>query len=152
MRKRYSCNGYVAAPPDDVFALISDIERLPEWNAILQEVTERPAELVPGAQWVVRFGAMGQAWRSRATLEELDPVARRFAYRAGTDDGNPSFAQWCWEVAGEGDGSRLTVSFSLNPETFWRRLVLARVRSLQLRRKEVPASIAAVARHLVRAA
>jgi hypothetical protein len=73
---------------------------------------------------------------------------RVFAYRSGTDDGNPSYAIWRWVVEDASDGgSKVTVSWDLNPATFWRRLLLARVRARQLRR-EVPASIDSLARVL----
>lgn len=57
-------------------------------------VVEQPSHLEAAAEWVVEFRALGQRWRSRSTAEELDVAARRFAYRSGTDDGNPSYARW----------------------------------------------------------
>ena len=144
-----SASAHVAAPPDEVFARITDIGRLPEWNEIMTRVIERPDALVPGSQWVVEFHAMGGTWRSRSTLQEIDPASRRFAYRSQTDDGNPSFAVWSWEVAEENGGSRVQLSWDVNPKTFWRRVLLARIRSRQLR-KEVPESLAALAGAAVR--
>ena len=69
---------------------------------------------------------MGQSWRSRSRLEELDRERRVFTYRSGTDDGNPSYA-------------------------LWRKVLLGPVRHRQLRRSEVPASIAALEAALARA-
>lgn len=134
--------------PDDVFALLTDIGRLPDWNAIITGVVERPETLVPGAEWVVELTAMGNTWRSRSSLEEYDGARRVFAYRSGTDDGNPSYAIWRWVVDAAPDGgSRITVSWDLHPATFWRRVLLSRIRARQLRR-EVPSSIDALARAL----
>ena len=48
----------VGAPPDRVFRLITDVSRLPEWNAIMTEVVDAPAELIEGSEWVVAFKAM----------------------------------------------------------------------------------------------
>ena len=49
--------------------------------------------------------------------------SRRFAYRSGTDDGNPSVAHWAREVTEDPTGSRVTVALTLRPGTFWRRLL-----------------------------
>jgi len=138
----------VAAPPEAVFDLITDLDRLPEWNAHMTGVVERPSVLTPGTEWVVEFRALGQTWRSRSRLETLEPERHVFAYRSGTDDGNPSYAVWEWQVGEIGDGAEVTVAWELHPATFWRKVLLGPVRHRQLRRAEVPASIAALSRVL----
>jgi uncharacterized protein YndB with AHSA1/START domain len=140
----------VPVPADTAFALVTDVDRLPEWNAGMTRVLERPDVPTPGSEWTVEVSAMGQTWRSRSRLEELDPARRVFRYRSGTDDGNPSYAVWEWRVDGDGAGSKVTVSWELHPATFWRKVLLAPVRHRQLRRTEVPASIAALEAALVR--
>ena len=137
----------VSASADAVFATLTDIGRLPEWNAAMTSVIEQPDDgLEVGAEWLVEFHALGQTWRSRSTVEELDVAGRRFVYRSGTDDGNPSYARWTWTVTDDGKGSRVTVTWELRPVTFWRRVLLARIRARQLARSEVPASLAALSR------
>ena len=138
----------IAASPGTVFTAVTDLDGLPEWNAIMRSVIERPATLEPAAQWVVEFTAMGQTWRSRSTLDELDPERRRFVYRSGTDDGNPSVAEWAWTVDDDPVGSKVTVTWVLRPATFLRRVLLVRIRSRQLTR-EVEASLTALAAHVV---
>lgn len=140
-----SASHVVPASADAVFATLTDIARLPEWNAAMTSVIEKPDGLDVGAEWLVEFHALGQTWRSRSIVEELDVAGRRFVYRSGTDDGNPSYARWTWTVADEGAGSRVTVAWELRPATFWRRVLLVRVRARQLARTEVPASLAALA-------
>jgi hypothetical protein len=135
----------VATSPDSLFRTLTDIGGLPSWNEKMTSVVERPATLEVGAEWVVEFHVLGRTWRSRSTVEELDLVGRRFVYRSGTDDGNPSRARWAWEVTGDPAGSRVTVSWDLHPVTFWRRVLLVRIRGAQLARTEVPASLAALA-------
>lgn len=136
----------VPTTADAVFRTLTDIARLPEWNSAMTSVVDRPDRLEVGTEWVVEFNALGQTWRSRSIVEELDLARRRFAYRSGTDDGNPSYAVWRWEVTDDHAGSRVTVTWALHPATFWRRVLLARVRARQLARTEVPASLAALAR------
>ncbi len=113
MAARSSITAVLDGAPDMVFRKITDIARLPEWNAAMTKVVEAPAELEPGAEWVVEFHALGQRWRSRSRVEQLDAEARRFAYRSWTDDGNPSYASWSWEVAEDPAGSRVTVAWEL---------------------------------------
>jgi hypothetical protein len=146
MGRTASVVGVVPTTPDDAFTFLTDLDRLCDWNAIMTRLVERPDTLAPGADWVVEFKALGNTWRSRSTVEEYDPNRRIFRYRSRTDDGNPSYATWRWVVEPAAEsGSRLTVSWDLNPRTFWRRVLLARIRARQLER-EVPRSIDALAR------
>ncbi len=131
------------ARPADVFALLTDIALLPEWNAAIVEVNESPGMLAAGAEWKVRLHALGQSWISRSTVTSLDPVDLRFGYRSQTDDGNPSFAEWDWRVQARADGAQVTVVVTLHPVTFWRRYLLVHVRRPALRR-EMQASVAAL--------
>jgi uncharacterized protein YndB with AHSA1/START domain len=136
---------FVAAPPDEVFALITTPDRLPEWNRAIVGIVDAPDELSPGAEWVVQLSALGQSWPSRSTVVAIDRRARHFAYRSQTDDGNPSYADWSWKVVDAPGGCEVTVSCALHPATFWRRVLLAKIRSQQLRRREVPGSLRTLA-------
>jgi hypothetical protein len=128
-----------------VFALVTDIDRLPEWNAIITQVVDRPATLARDVEWVVELKAMGRAWHSRSRVLVYDEVARRFEYRSQTDDGNPSYGIWSWQVADDPGGSRVTVTWDLFPRTFWRRVLFVRIRGRQLRR-EVKGSLKSLER------
>lgn len=141
-----SASTIVSATADAVFRTLTDIDRLPEWNDAMTAVIEKPNRLEAGAEWLVEFHALGQTWRSRSVVEEIDVATRRFVYRSGTDDGNPSYARWSWDVSDHSDGSHVSVSWELHPATFWRRVLLVRIRARQLARNEVPASLAALAR------
>lgn len=136
----------IPATADAVFETLTDIARLPEWNGAMTSVIEQPDRLAPGSEWVVEFHALGQTWRSRSIVEEFDLAERTFVYRSATDDGNPSYARWTWNVADDGAGSRVSVTWALHPATFWRRVLLARIRARQLARTEIPGSLAALAR------
>src|SRR5207302_1295748 len=132
----------VAADPDELFQLITDIARLPEWNEHIHHVVEAPAELADGSQWVVQMRANGARWNSRAHLEECDPVGRRFVYVSRTDDDNPSRAHWSWQLTPAGAGTEVTVRWELRPRTFFREHLAAPLRHRQLK-NEVRASIGA---------
>ena len=124
--------GFVSASPDVVFDLITTPARMSEWNRAIVRTVDAPAQLGPGAQWVVEMHALGQSWPSRSTVEVLDYRARRFSYRSQTDDGNPSHADWTWQVTDAPGGSDVMVSVDLHPATFWRRVLLAHIRARQL--------------------
>lgn len=145
MTSRFSVSRTVGVTADDVFATITDLARLPEWNAAITAVVQQPDRLEVAAEWTVEMHALGQTWHSRSVVEALDPVGRCFAYRSVTDDGNPSYALWTWVVADHPDGALVTVASELHPLTFWRRVLLVRVRSRQLAHTEVTRSLAALA-------
>jgi hypothetical protein len=144
---RGSVTADVNAGPDEVFGLIVDVARLPEWNARLPRVVAPRGPLVEGSEWVVVQHGIGPGirWSSRAQVIELDRVARRFGYRSGSDGPNPSFAVWTWTVTPIDAGSRVRVGWQLNPRTFWRRALGARLRHRQLR-SEVGASLGLIER------
>ena len=138
----------IDAPAAEVFERITDIEHLPDWNLEIPEVIERPAVLEVGAQWVVRMHAMKTHWPSRSTVTELDPARGRFAYRSQSDDGNPSYGDWLWELNEVEGGTRVTVSVAGHPRTFIRKRFISHIRprglgkamqqSLETLREQVP--------------
>jgi len=143
MALRETANARVDAPADRVFGIVTDIGRLPEWNAGIVEVADAPPQLKPGSEWKVRVRALGQTWVSKSTVTDLDPTVHRFAYRSQSDDGNPSYADWEWTVAPDGSSCVVTVTADLNPRTFWRKHLLIKIRRSGLR-KEMAASLTAL--------
>lgn len=72
----------VAASPDKVFALLSDLDRLPEWATIVvdtSEVSERP--LASGCTFRQTVRIMGQELETTWRVTELEP-GRTIAYAA----------------------------------------------------------------------
>lgn len=130
--------------PDALFETLVNPRKLPEWNQAITRVLDSPATLEPGDEWVVEMSALAQRWPSRSRVKVLDHTTRRFEYASQSDDGNPSYATWSWVVSETRGGSTVSVSWQLNPETFWRRALLVRVRQHQLMKSEVPASLAAL--------
>jgi uncharacterized protein YndB with AHSA1/START domain len=122
----------VDVPPALVFERITDIDRLPDWNAEVHDVVERPATLHPGAEWVVEIRAMKKHWNSRSRLAELDAENGRFAYRSQTDDGNPSYADWRWQLTPVPSGTRVDVEVDIRPRTFWRKHLFSKIRRSSL--------------------
>ena len=145
-----SCSIDLAAPAHVVFDLLTDVARLPEWNAHVERVLEPPAApLAEGVEWVILMHALGRRWPSRSRVSVLDPGALRFEHTSRSDDGNPSFALWSWQVTARPNGCELAVMWAGQPKTFWRRALLARVRAPALRR-EVQSSLAGIDAYLSR--
>lgn len=139
-----SFSAHVDAAPDATFARITDVSGLADWNRGIVEIVEMPERLEPGAVWKVKIRALGSTWVSRSQVSQIDPVKGRFVHRSQSDDGNPSYATWTWEVTPEGEGSNVTVSYELFPKSFWRKHLLIKIRKPALR-KEVERSLAALA-------
>ena len=135
----------VAAPPQAVFDFITDVGRLPEWNVAIEAVLAQPTALAEGAEWTVRMHPpRTPRWGSISRVRELDRGRCLFAYQTRNADGNPSYSQWAWEVAGHGDGSDVTVTWDVYLETFDRKFLGGPLRKRQLAR-EVPRSLTALA-------
>jgi hypothetical protein len=133
--------------PSTVFDVVCDLDRLPHWNAAIDRVMNPPSALTPGAEWKVAMQDGALSWISKSTVVEYDPVSMVFVYRSGTDDGNPSYAEWRWSTIADGRDTILEVSWKLCPRTLLRRWVLAPYRARRLR-KEVPASLVDLVRHV----
>jgi uncharacterized protein YndB with AHSA1/START domain len=134
----------IAADPEAVFDLVTDLDRLPEWNATVDQITERPASLAVGAEWVaVMHPRRSPSWKSRSTVEDIDRDRRCFVYKSRNEDGNPSYARWTWEVVPAGDDAEVTVRWAVYLKTLDRKLIAAPIRRRGLAR-EVPASLDAL--------
>jgi uncharacterized protein YndB with AHSA1/START domain len=128
-----SANVLIDATPDQVFAVLTDIERLPVWNAKVHHVIELPdGPVVEDAEWVIEMRAMGTRWPSRSHATAVDPANWRFEYTSCTDDGNPSYALWSWEIRSHARGSELTVTWAMYVRSFWRRVLLSHLRKPKL--------------------
>lgn len=141
----------IDADPDVVFDLLTDVDRLCEWNVAIERVVDRPATLTTGAEWTVQMHPPRMpSWGSASRVTELDPVCRRFTYETRNTDGNPSSVTWAWDVRPVAGGAGVTVRWDCSLRTFDRRHFAGPMRKRQLER-EVPKSLtalAAVARQL----
>ena len=138
--------GRVNAAPDATFRLITDIGRLPEWNRAIERVVKPAPNLTLGTEWVVKMHpSRGMSWPSRSRVEEIDKNVRRFKYRTWNADGNPSYADWKWEVVPLDSMAQVSVSWDVYLKTLDRKLLAGPIRQRQLR-KEVAESLRALDR------
>jgi uncharacterized protein YndB with AHSA1/START domain len=135
----------VDATPQAAFDFITDVDRLPEWNAAIEAVLEQPHPLAEGAEWTVKMHPPRiPSWKSISRVEELDRHRLRFAYQTRNADGNPSYTTWAWEVAQTGEGAHVTVTWDCYLKTLDRKVLAGPLRKRQLAR-EVPRSLTAMA-------
>jgi hypothetical protein len=116
----------------EAFAVITDIERLPDWNLEIPKIVESPAVLEVGSEWVVTIHAMKTRWNSRSRVTEIDAARGVFTYRSQSDDGNPSYADWRWQLNETPAGTRVHVEVDIRPRTFMRKALFSRIRKSSL--------------------
>ena len=64
----------IAAPPEDVWAVVSDPQNLPMWNRHIREVHDVPEHgLKEGAKYWTRISFLGVSARIDAEVQEVDP-------------------------------------------------------------------------------
>jgi uncharacterized protein YndB with AHSA1/START domain len=135
----------VDATPEAVFDFITDVGRLPEWNAAIEAVTQQPAALAEGVEWTVRMHPPRlPSWGSISRVQVFDRSRCRFAYQTRNADGNPSYARWAWEITDSGGGADVAVTWDVYLKTFDRRFLAGPMRKRQLAR-EVPRSLTTLA-------
>ncbi len=135
----------VAAARPAIFDWITDVGRLPDWNAAIEAVVAQPAALAEGTEWTVKMHpSRMMSWRSISRVEELDRGRGRFTYQTRNADGNPSYTRWAWHIADHGDGAEVTVTWDGYLKTADRRFFAGPIRKRQLAR-EVPRSLSALA-------
>src|SRR3954469_6812639 len=90
---------HVESTRQSVFDRITDVERLPEWNAAIEAVVDKPLELTRGSTWTVKMHpARLMTWNGVSCVEEFDDDLLRFGYVTQNADGNPSYVRWSWNV------------------------------------------------------
>ncbi len=92
----------VAAPPDRVWSLVTDLTRMREWSPeLLTMVALKPGGLRVG-QWYLGVNRRKAAvWPTRSVVTLLEP-GRTVAW-----DTRSSGARWIWELEADGDGTRV---------------------------------------------
>lgn len=92
----------VAAPVDRVWDLLTDLGRMPEWSPeLLRMVPLKPGGLRLG-QWYLGLNRRKAViWPTRSVVAVLEP-GRVLAW-----DTKSSGARWIWELAPEGNGTRV---------------------------------------------
>ena len=92
----------IAAPPDRVWATLTDLRRMPEWSPeLLRMVPLRPGGLRVGQQYVGLNRRKAVIWPTRSVVAVVEPE-QTLAW-----DTRSSGARWIYELSAEGSGTRV---------------------------------------------
>jgi uncharacterized protein YndB with AHSA1/START domain len=92
----------VGAPPETVWALLTDFSRMPEWSPeLVRMLPLKPGGLRVG-QWYLGINRRKfVVWPTRSVVAAVEP-GRRLVW-----DTRSSGAQWIWELSPDGEGTRV---------------------------------------------
>lgn len=92
----------VDAPPEQVWALLTDFSQMPDWSPeLVRMVPLKPGGLRVG-QWYLGINRRKAViWPTRSVVAAVEP-GRRLVW-----DTKSSGAQWIWELSPDGDGTRV---------------------------------------------
>ena len=90
-------------PPAEVWAVIRDVARAPEWRADLERV-----ETLPPAAGRARFREVGS--QGAITLEVVEELAPSRLVTRIADEGLPFGGSWTFELQPSGDGTLVTIT------------------------------------------
>lgn len=93
----------MAVPPDELYALVSDVTRMGEFSPICKTCWwDDGAGPAVGAWFTGRNEAGGRTWETRSQVVAADP-GRKFAWEV-----NNGWVYWGYTFEPEGEGTRLT--------------------------------------------
>jgi hypothetical protein len=107
---RFSDSIAVAAPPDDLYALVSDVTKMGSWSPICRACWwDEGAGPEVGAWFTGRNELPERTWETRCQVVAADP-GREFAWEV-----NNGWVRWGYTFAPENGGTRLTESWEFLP-------------------------------------
>lgn len=102
---------FVAVPPDELYALVSDVTRTGEWSPVCKACWwDEGAGPQVGAWFTGRNETLERTWETRSQVVAADP-GRAFAWEV-----NNGWVHWGYTLEPEGDGTRLTESWEFLPK------------------------------------
>lgn len=102
---------YVAVPPDELYAVVSDVTRTGEWSPVCKACWwDDGAGPEVGAWFTGRNETPERTWETRSQVVAADP-GREFAWEV-----NNGWVHWGYTFEAQGDGTRLTEQWEFLPE------------------------------------
>ena len=93
---------FIDAPPDRVWAALSDLSRMPDWSPELVRMVPLKRGGLRVGQWYLGINRRkAVVWPTRSVVAEVEP-GRRLTW-----DTRSSGARWIWELVPEGAGTRV---------------------------------------------
>jgi uncharacterized protein YndB with AHSA1/START domain len=100
----------ICAPPDEVWAIVTDLPRMGEWSHENEggEWIKGATGPVPGARFKGTNGNGSKSWTTEATVLDAEP-GRRFSFRVAV--GPIKVAEWSYSIEPTPAGCRVTESW-----------------------------------------
>lgn len=93
---------FIDAPPEKVWAALSDLSRMPDWSPELVRMVPLKRGGLRVGQWYLGINRRkAVVWPTRSVVAEVEP-GRRLTW-----DTRSSGARWIWELVPEGAGTRV---------------------------------------------
>ncbi|HET9690125.1 MAG TPA: SRPBCC family protein [Acidimicrobiales bacterium] len=107
----FSDSVFVAASPDDLYSMVSDVTRMGEWSPICTGCWwDEGGGPTAGAWFTGRNEVPGRTWETRSQVVVADP-GREFSFVVGG-----RFVSWSYRMAPVDGGTDLTESWEFLPE------------------------------------
>lgn len=109
----------VAAPPEAVWALVSDVTRTPEWSPVVRssEWLDGFTEAVVGARFVGHNRFNGFRWTRRCQVSEAEPGSV-FSFSTFGRDGTEQ-TRWRYRLEPTEAGTRITLGYEIVSTPRW---------------------------------
>src|SRR2546423_1374070 len=106
-----SVDEHIDAPPDSVYALVSDVTRMAQWSPETTSCRWLDGAIGPavGARFKGSNRDRWRRWSTTCTVRAADP-GRRFSF--DVDFASFPLSRWTYELAPDGDGCRVTESWT----------------------------------------
>jgi len=92
----------IAAPPETVWSLVTDVSRMPDWSPELVRMLPLKRGGMRRGQWYLGINRRkGVVWPTRNVVAVLEP-GRTVAW-----DTTSSGARWIWEIKASGEGTHV---------------------------------------------
>lgn len=102
---------HVAVPPDELYAMVSDVTRMGEWSPICRACWwDEGAGPQVGAWFTGRNQTPERTWETRSQVVAADP-GRRFGWEV-----NDGWVHWEYTFEPDGDGTLLTEWWEFLPK------------------------------------
>lgn len=100
----------MAVPPDELYALVSDVTRMGQWSPVCEACWWDDGEGPRVGAWFTgRNQTPERTWEARCQVVAAEP-GRKFAWEV-----NNGWVYWGYEFEPDGDGTRLTESWEFLP-------------------------------------
>ncbi len=103
-------------PPEDVYAIVSDVTRIGELSPVCQSGTwDNPNEAGKAGSWFTGHNAIGEfTWDTHCQVVAAAP-GQEFTFINHGPSGDAELVRWGYTFESEGNGTRATESWQILP-------------------------------------